>query len=311
VQLKLSDRELDLRVSTLPTVHGESVVLRILDRGSGVRSLDELGMDAALSDAFQKLIGRPHGIVLATGPTGSGKTTTLYAGLQGINNPGVKIVTVEDPVEYMLPGVTQIPVNRKAGRTFATAMRSILRHDPDIIMVGEMRDRETADIAIQAALTGHLVFSTLHTNDASSGITRLVDMGIEPFLVSATVQGILAQRLVRAVCDGCAETYSPSPAERRGAEDAGCVPENDSLRRGRGCDACAGTGYRGRSGIYELLVMNDELRSLVINQSPLDEVRTVARSHGMIPLYHAAWAKACAGLTTSEEVLRVTQDEVR
>ena len=206
----LSDRELDLRVSTLPALHGESVVLRILDRGAGVPDLVELGMGEAALSSFARLIRLPHGIILVTGPTGSGKTTTLYGALRQINGPGVKIITVEDPVEYQIEGLTQIPVASKGGLTFASALRSILRHDPDVIMVGEMRDAETAEISIQAALTGHLVFSTLHTNDAPGGITRLADMGIEPYLIAATMRGLLAQRLVRMVCDSCAEDYEPS-----------------------------------------------------------------------------------------------------
>jgi type II secretory ATPase GspE/PulE/Tfp pilus assembly ATPase PilB-like protein len=248
-------------------------------------------------------------MVLVAGPTGSGKTTTLYAALQHVNNPEVKIITVEDPVEYQLDGVTQIPVNPKAGRTFATALRSILRHDPDIIMVGEMRDRETAEIAIQAALTGHLVFSTLHTNDAPSAVTRLVDMGVEPFLVSATVQGLLAQRLVRIVCDACGKRYVPSAEERGLAAEAGFPLEQQHFRKGLGCDACGGTGYRGRTGVYELMVMTDALRDRVVRDASLEELRTLACSGGMRTLHGAAWEKACTGLTTPEEVLRVTQDE--
>src|SRR3989454_809827 len=246
IRLRLSDRELDMRVSITPTLHGESVVLRVLDRGAGVRDLAELGMPGPVLDQFEHLIRQPHGILLVTGPTGSGKTTTLYGALDRLNQPGVKIVTVEDPVEYQVAGVTQIPVNPKIGLTFAAALRSILRHDPDIIMVGEMRDRETAEIAIQAALTGHLVFSTLHTNDAPSGVTRMVDMGVEPYLVAATVLGILGQRLVRVVCDACAEDFRP-PADVVAQAAAGQpgIPK-PRFRRGRGCGACAGTGYRGR-----------------------------------------------------------------
>ena len=308
VRIRLSDRELDLRVSTLPTVHGESVVIRILDRGAGVRDLTELGMTDTVRATFERLVERPHGILLVTGPTGSGKTTTLYAALQRINRPGVKIVTVEDPVEYQLADVTQTPVNPKAGRTFATVLRSILRHDPDVIMVGEMRDRETSEIAIQAALTGHLVFSTLHTNDAPGGITRLVDMGIEPYLVSATVQGLLAQRLVRLVCDDCAEPHQLGQAERRAAEAAGVTLRGSRFRRGRGCEACSGTGYRGRNGIYELMTMSDALRDAVVRQAPLSEIRALALAEGMVPLHRAAWEKAGAGVTTLEEVARVTWD---
>ena len=310
IRLRLSDRELDMRVSITPTLHGESVVLRVLDRGAGVRDLAELGMPGPVLDQFEHLIRQPHGILLVTGPTGSGKTTTLYGALDRLNQPGVKIVTVEDPVEYQVAGVTQIPVNPKIGLTFAAALRSILRHDPDIIMVGEMRDRETAEIAIQAALTGHLVFSTLHTNDAPSGVTRMVDMGVEPYLVAATVLGILGQRLVRVVCDACAEEFRP-PADvvAQAATGQPDIPK-PRFRRGRGCDACAGTGYRGRSGLYELMRLSEELRARVVKNSPLAEIRALAQAQGMAPLRAAGWAKACAGVTTLEEVLRVTRDEV-
>ena len=310
IRLRLSDRELDLRVSITPSLHGESVVLRVLDRAAGVRELTEIGIPDTMLPAIEALIRRPHGIILVTGPTGSGKTTTLYGGLRRINQPGVKIVTVEDPVEYQVEGVTQIQVNTKTGMTFASALRSILRHDPDIIMVGEMRDSETAEIAIQAALTGHLVFSTLHTNDAPGGITRLVDMGVEPYLVSATVQGIMAQRLVRLVCTTCAEPYEPSVDE---LTRAGCpVPasgQRPRFQRGRGCDLCAGTGYRGRTGIYELMILSDEIREQIVARAPLDEIRKLAARQGMVPLRAAAWPKVMAGLTTVEEVLRVSQEE--
>ena len=309
IRLRLSDRELDLRVSITPTLHGEGVVLRILDRGAGVRDLGELGMPGPVLERFERLIRQPHGIILVTGPTGSGKTTTLYGALARVNQPGVKIVTVEDPVEYQIDGVTQIPVNPKIGLTFGAALRSILRHDPDKIMVGEMRDRETAEIAIQAALTGHLVFSTLHTNDAPSGVTRMVDMGIEPYLVAATVLAIVGQRLVRLVCEECAEEFEPPTnvvAEvSTGQPD---VPE-PRFRRGRGCAACAGTGYRGRTGVYELMPMSDELRERVLKRTPLAEIRTLAQAQGMESLRAAGWAKACVGTTTLEEVLRVTRDE--
>jgi len=308
VRIRLSDRELDLRVSTLPTVHGESVVLRILDRGTGVRDLTGIGMADDVRATFERLIERPHGIVLVTGPTGSGKTTTLYAALQRINRPGVKIVTVEDPVEYQLASITQTPVNPKAGRTFAAVLRSILRHDPDVIMVGEMRDRETSEIAIQAALTGHLVFSTLHTNDAPGGITRLVDMRVEPYLVSATVQGLLAQRLVRVVCEACSAPHRLNAAERRAAEASGITMRGARFRRGPGCEECAGTGYRGRIGVYELMVLTDGLREAVVRRAPLGEIRATALAEGMVPLHRAAWEKARSGVTTVEEVARVTWD---
>ena len=312
IRLRLSDREVDLRVSTLPSLHGESVVLRVLDRGGGVRGLDEIGMAADTLARFERLVETPHGIVLVTGPTGSGKTTTLYGALRKINAPGVKIITVEDPVEYQVEGVTQIPVNAKVGLTFAAALRSILRHDPDVIMVGEMRDAETSAIAIQSALTGHLVFSTLHTNDAPGGITRLVDMGVEPYLVSATVQGLLAQRLVRLVCRSCAVAFDP-PAEA--VMRASGLSESEAragahFLKGDGCDACAGTGYRGRTGIYELLVLSDAIRGAIVARRPLEEIRALARAEGMIPLRAAGWDKVRAGLTTVEELLRVTRDEV-
>ena len=309
IGLRLSDRELDMRVSITPTLHGESIVLRILDRATAVRDLAELGMPQHLLGRFQHLIQQPHGIILVTGPTGSGKTTTLYGALQRLNHSGVKIVTVEDPVEYQIDGVTQIPINPKIGLTFGAALRSILRHDPDIMMVGEMRDRETAEIAIQAALTGHLVLSTLHTNDAPSGITRMIDMGIEPYLISATVLGIVAQRLVRVVCDSCGAMIQPA-AEMvaQAAADQPDIPRRQ-FRRGQGCEMCAGSGYRGRTGLYELLAMSDELRQRIVAGAPLAELRAIALAQGMEPLRTAGWAKACAGITTLEEVLRVTRDE--
>ena len=308
IRLRLSDRELDLRVSVTPSLHGESVVLRILDRSGagGVRDLTEIGMTGRVLSTFEQLIGEPHGIVLVTGPTGSGKTTTLYAALRKINQPGVKIIAVEDPVEYQIDGVTQIPVNTKTGLTFASALRSILRHDPDVIMVGEMRDRETAEIAIQAALTGHLVFSTLHTNDAPSAITRMVDMGIEPYLVAATVRGIVAQRLVRVVCEQCAAADEPAAQDLAGVDVPKRTPPR--FRRGAGCEACAQTGYRGRTGIYELLQMNDETRERVVAGAPLSEIRTLAEANGLVPLRAAGWLKAYLGITTVDEVLRVTHD---
>ena len=322
IRLRLSDRELDLRVSTLPALHGESVVLRILDRGSGVPDLAELGMPEAELSNFARLIRQPHGIILVTGPTGSGKTTTLYGALRRINGPGVKIVTVEDPIEYQIEGLTQVPVASKGGLTFASALRSILRHDPDIIMVGEMRDTETAEISIQAALTGHLVFSTLHTNDAPGGITRLADMGVEPFLIAATVRGILAQRLVRVVCDSCDEPYQPTPTElaqvreadprRNGSDSVQLQPGGGTFRRGQGCDACAGSGYRGRTGIYELMIVSDEIRALIVAGAPLDDIRALARTQGMAALRENGWAKVRAGITTIDELLRVTsEDELR
>jgi general secretion pathway protein E len=306
-RLTLAEREVDLRVSTLPSLHGESAVVRILDHSSKSRSLADLGLPADLEARLEQLIRRPTGMILATGPTGSGKTTTLYAALGRVNDSGIKVLTVEDPIEYRLAGVTQIPVNRRAGLGFASALRSMLRHDPDIIMVGEMRDRETAEIAIQAALTGHLVFSTLHTNDAVGGITRLVDMGIEPYLVSATVEAILAQRLVRVLCDACAEPYRPSSNELATAPKG--VAGN--FRRARGCDVCSGSGYRGRRGIYELFVPSEHVRSRVAQGATLDEIRTLARNDGLVTLREAAWQAASTGVTSIAEVLRVTVEEGR
>ena len=305
-RLALADREVDLRVSTLPSIYGESAVVRLLDHSTTARGLAELGLSAELEARFDRLIHRPTGLILVTGPTGSGKTTTLYAALGRVNGAAVKILTVEDPVEYRLAGITQIPVNRRAGLGFGSALRSMLRHDPDIIMVGEMRDRETAEIAVQAALTGHLVLSTLHTNDAVGGITRLVDMGIEPYLVSATVEAILAQRLVRVLCDACAEPIQPTPAELATAPASVAKRTDRRFRRPRGCEACSGTGYRGRRGIYELFVPTERIRARVAQGATLDELRALARDDGLITLREAAWEAARTGLTSIAEVLRVT-----
>lgn len=307
-RVRLADREVDLRVSTVPTLHGESVVVRLLDHGATARSLGDLGMPERLRARFQRLVSRPSGLVLVTGPTGSGKTTTLYAALMLLNHPGVKILTVEDPVEYQLQGVTQIPVNRKAGLNFANALRSMLRHDPDVMMIGEMRDRETAEIAVQAALTGHLVLSTLHTNDAPSGVTRLVDMGIEPYLVAATVQGILAQRLVRQLCRECAEPYTPGSDELALAPPR-LLANQPRFLRPRGCSSCSGTGYRGRSGVFELFVPSEEARAAIGRGLPLGELRAQARKEGLVPLGEAAWTLAAEGRTSVAEVLRVTNEE--
>jgi type II secretory ATPase GspE/PulE/Tfp pilus assembly ATPase PilB-like protein len=309
-RLTLSEREVDLRVSTLPSLHGESAVVRILDHSGQARSLAELGLPETLGARVDQLIRRPTGLILVTGPTGSGETTTLYAALGRINAPGIKVLTVEDPVEYRLAGVTQIPVNRRAGLGFPNALRSMLRHDPDIIMVGEMRDRETAEIAVQAALTGHLVFSTLHTNDAVGGITRLVDMGIEPYLVSATVEAILAQRLVRVLCESCAEPYEPGRSELA-TQPSSVSLTSRSWKRARGCDVCSGTGYRGRRGIYELFVPSDQIRSRVAQGATLDELRAIARDEGLVTLREAAWQAASDGLTSIAEVLRVTSEDGR
>ena len=305
IRVRLEQRELDLRVSTVPTLFGESVVLRLLDRGGRPVTLPELGMPADVLRGMERLARRPHGMLLATGPTGSGKTTTLYAALGLRDAAAEKIVTVEDPVEYQLPGVTQVPVHRQAGVTFAAALRSILRQDPDVVMVGETRDPETAEIAMQAAMTGHLVFSTLHTNDAVSAVPRLLDLGVPDYLLAATLEGILAQRLVRRVCDGCREAYEPS-AEAV-ARLAGDGERPRRLVRGAGCRACRGTGFRGRLGIFELLEMDDGLREAGARRAPQAELRERARAAGMRPLRADAWEKVTQGLTTVDEVLRVLQ----
>jgi general secretion pathway protein E len=300
-------RRVDIRVSTVPTIHGESIVMRLLDRSSVFLPFDRLGFARAAARGFEALIHRPHGIVLVTGPTGSGKTTTLYAALDKINRPDIKIITVEDPVEYQLKGINQIPVRPKIGLSFASGLRHIVRQDPDVIMVGEIRDLETAEIAIQAALTGHLVFSTLHTNDAPGAVTRLQDMGCEPYLVSSVLSGVLAQRLVRRVCQACRAPDHPDPATLLavGVTDAAGV----ELFHGKGCDDCRGTGYRGRTGIYELFRITEEARSLVVRKAPAGEIRRRAVAQGMVTLREDAWAKVCAGLTTVEEILRVTQED--
>jgi general secretion pathway protein E len=307
IRVTAQGRRVDIRVSTVPTIHGESIVMRLLDRSSVFLPFDQLGFSAQTARAFEALIRRPHGILLVTGPTGSGKTTTLYAALDKINRTDLKIITVEDPVEYQLKGVNQIPVRPKIGLSFAAGLRHIVRQDPDVIMVGEIRDLETAEIAIQAALTGHLVFSTLHTNDAPAAVTRLQDMGCEPYLVSSVLNGVLAQRLVRRICKACRAPSQPDPAEllALGLTDAMGV----ELFQGKGCDECRGTGYRGRTGIYELFRITEEARSLIVRKAPAGEIRHHAVKHGMVTLREDGWAKACVGLTTVEEILRVTQED--
>ena len=309
IRARLESRDLDLRVSTTPTLHGESVVLRLLDRGGAPVTLDALGLAPEPLTAFRRLAERAHGIILATGPTGSGKTTTLYAAL-GLRHPKEeKIITVEDPVEYRLPGVTQVPVLSKAGVTFATALRGILRQDPDVLMVGEMRDRETAAIAIQAAMTGHLVFSTLHTNDAVTALSRLLDLGVESYLIAGTVEGVLAQRLVRKICPDCRETYLPDPAVLA-LLTGGRASSSRGFRfvRGAGCAGCRQTGFHGRTGILELLPMTEELRSAMSREPNPTSLRVLARDQGMVTLREDGWKKVLAGITTVEEVLRVASD---
>ena len=301
IRLTLRDRAVDVRVATLPTLHGESVVLRLLDADRGRAALAELGMADDTRADFVRAIGRPHGIVLATGPTGSGKTTTLYAAVDHIRTGREKILTVEDPVEYELVGVPQVPVHERSGVTFATALRALLRQDPDVMLIGEIRDAETAEIATQAALTGHLVLSTLHTNDAAGALTRLLDLGVAPFLVTSTVEAVLAQRLVRTVCAGCRARI---PVDAWPAELG--EPAPPVVWRGAGCAACRGTGYRGRTGIYELLVMHADLRAEVLQRRGDDTLRRVAAARGMRTLRDDGLRLVHAGVTTPEEVLRVT-----
>ncbi|HEY8469902.1 MAG TPA: GspE/PulE family protein [Longimicrobiales bacterium] len=303
IRLRLEDREVDVRVSTMPVLHGESVVLRLLDRARGRIQLDELGMAPDTLSLFRRAIGRPHGIVLVTGPTGSGKTTTLYAAVEELRTGAEKIVTVEDPVEYALPGICQTPVSPRVG--FAAALRALLRQDPDIILVGEIRDPETAEIATQAALTGHLVLSTLHTNDAAGAITRLLDLGVADYLVASTLSAVLAQRLVRKVCVECAEecVLGPEIARMLEAAEEGPPPRG---RRGRGCAACRGTGFRGRTGIYELLIVDDEVRAAILHRRAAAGLARLAAGRGMRTLRQDGWRQVRAGVTTAEEVLRVT-----
>jgi general secretion pathway protein E len=304
IRVRLEERELDLRVATVPTLYGESVVLRLLDRGGRPVDLGELGMPPETLRQFQQLAQRPHGILLSTGPTGSGKTTTLYAAMGLRRRDAEKIITIEDPVEYHLEGVTQVPVHTKAGMTFPSALRSLLRQDPDVLMVGEMRDAETAGIAVQAAMTGHLVFSTLHTNDAVSAVTRLADLKVEPYMIAATLEGVLAQRLVRKICPECRTRYKPDPqaVALLAEQPVGQI----TLERGRGCAACRETGYRGRTGLFELLAVTEDMKHAIAEVRALADLRERARAAGMITLRQDGWAKVQAGITTVEEVLRVT-----
>jgi len=308
IKMVSDKKELDLRVSSLPSIHGESIVMRILDKTSFFVGLEDMGFLPKEKKDFEKLINLPNGMILVTGPTGSGKTTTLYATLSHINQKDRKVITIEDPVEYQLDGVNQVQVKPQIGLTFASGLRSMLRQAPDIIMVGEIRDLETAQIAVQSALTGHLIFSTLHTNDACGAITRLIDMGVKPYLASSTVQGVLAQRLVRTICPSCREAYKPSEEE---AKILSLSPEEvNSLKlyRGKGCPTCAYTGYKGRMGIFELFIMTDEARELVLNNSSSTEFNKKAKESGMKGLKEDGLDKVKRGYTTVEEVMRVTQD---
>ena len=307
IKLRVGESEIDLRVSTIPVLYGESIVMRILRKEGIVIDLQQLGFDEATLSTFNMLIQKPNGIVLVTGPTGSGKTTTLYGALDKINTPDSKIITVEDPIEYHLKGVNQIQVKPQIGLNFANTLRHIVRQDPDIIMIGEIRDLETAEIAIQSALTGHMVFSTLHTNDAPSAITRLLDMGVEHFLLSSTVRGILAQRLVRVICPSCKEIDNTAAA-REELKHLG-LPDNDGpIYRGRGCEVCSNTGYYGRIGIYELLVIDEEIRKMVLKDVDSTQIREVAKKRGMMTLLEYGLQRIKDGVTTLSEVLRVTQE---
>ncbi len=305
IRLKIGEKEIDLRVSTVPVLHGESLVMRILDREDIVIDLNRLGFPERMLAAFQRLIAKPNGIILVTGPTGSGKTTTLYGALDKINSPEKKIITVEDPIEYQLKGINQIQTKPQIGLTFANALRHIVRQDPDVIMIGEIRDLETAEIAIQSALTGHLVLSTLHTNDAPSAVTRLLDLGVENFLLASTIRGILAQRLVRVICPAC-RTLDEPPASR--GLDPLLLKRDVPLYRGRGCEQCAHTGFHGRTGLFELLEINDEVRKAILKNTDADSIGKIARADGMRTLFESGFEKIEAGVTTLSELLRVTQE---
>jgi general secretion pathway protein E/type IV pilus assembly protein PilB len=310
IAIKIKGRELDLRVSSVPSAHGESITIRILDKQTLMLGLPKLGFFSDDQETFERLITVSDGIILVTGPTGSGKTTTLYACLNYINRPDRKIITVEDPVEYQLTGVNQVHVRSDIGLTFGASLRSILRQAPNVVMIGEIRDLETARIATEASLTGHLVFSTLHTNDAPSAITRLLDLGIKPFLVASSVRGVMAQRLVRCICQSCKEEHTPTAAE---LGMLGPVAEQIArvrLYRGRGCNNCALTGYLGQTGIFEIFVLNDEIRHMIFDKAPVMEMRTRAREAGMRTLREDGLRKVIAGITSLDEVLRVTMKDV-
>jgi len=307
IEIKIADRNVDVRVSVIPTVFGERVVLRLLDKSASLLQLSDLGMDEKRISLFNRLIKSPYGIILVTGPTGSGKTTTLYAALTSINQPEINIITIEDPVEYQIEGIAQIQVNPKIDLTFANGLRSIVRQDPDVILVGEIRDKETAEIAIQSSLTGHLVFSTLHTNDAASAVTRLIDMGIEPFLVTSSVIAVVAQRLVRVLCPKCKEPYTP---DEESLENVGITMEDLEDRviyAKKGCPACMNTGYRGRTAIFEIMVMDEEIKKLILKTSDANQINDLAIGRGMRTLLQHGAEKVLQGITTIEEVLRVTR----
>jgi general secretion pathway protein E len=313
IRIKLAGRDIDIRLSTIPCTFGERIVMRLLDKATTILDLPEIGMSTRDMALMDQVIRRSHGIVLVTGPTGSGKTTTLYAALSRINTPDLNILTVEDPVEYQIRGIGQMAINPKIGLTFAAGLRSFLRQDPDVILVGEIRDRETAEIAIQASLTGHLVFSTVHTNDAASAVTRLVDMGVEPFLVASSLTAVMAQRLVRRLCPECREAYRPTAEELK---EVGLTPEavaragNPTIYRAKGCEACGGNGYRGRTGIYEMLMVDDDIRQLALKNVDSGSMKKAGVAKGMRTLLDDGARKVLAGETTLAEVLSVTQEDI-
>jgi len=309
IRIKIAARDIDIRLSTIPVAHGERVVMRLLDKTSVILSLEDLGLEGGVLEKMNRLIRRTNGIMLVTGPTGSGKTTTLYAALTRINRPDLNIITVEDPVEYQIMGIGQIQVNSKINLTFANGLRSILRQDPDVIMVGEIRDVETADIAIQASLTGHLVFSTLHTNDAAGALTRLLDMGVEPFLVASSLVATIAQRLARVLCRNCREAYQPSDAELDELGIARDKVRPEGFYKSVGCDSCLGTGYMGRAGLFEMLVVDDEVRELIVQRADSVRIKKSAMSRGMRNLRDDGVLKVIDGTTSVAEVLAVTQED--
>ena len=307
IEIKIADRLIDIRVSVIPTAFGERVVLRLLDKSTNILMLSDLGMHDERIKLLNRLIKSPYGIILVTGPTGSGKTTTLYAALSTINLPEINIITIEDPIEYQMDGVGQIQVNPKIDLTFAVGLRSIVRQDPDVILIGEIRDRETAEIAIQSSLTGHLVFSTLHTNDAASAVTRLIDMGIEPFLVTSSVIAIIAQRLVRVLCPHCKEVYVPDKESLTNLGLDKAVLKNNTFYRKKGCNLCMQTGFRGRTAIFEIMIVDDEIKRLILKTSDANQINELALKQGMITLQKDGIYKVMNGITTAEEVLRVTR----
>jgi type II secretory ATPase GspE/PulE/Tfp pilus assembly ATPase PilB-like protein len=307
IKIRLENNEVDIRVSVIPMLHGEAVVMRLLRQNAALRGMGELGLDARELKSFRRVLGLPHGIILVTGPTGSGKTSTLYTALNEINDAVRKIITIEDPIEYQLKGINQIQVSEKAGLTFARGLRSILRHDPDVILIGEIRDQETAQIAVQASLTGHLVFSTLHTNDAPGALTRLVDMGVEPYLVASSLEAVLAQRLVRLLCPRCKQEDTSVTAQAFRAQLE--LGAGSPIFRAVGCRECRQTGYHGRRAIFEWMDSNNEIRQLILKNSSSDVIREVASRSGMRTLAEDGWRLVRLGVTTPEEVLRVTKDQ--